>query len=51
MLRIKSLYRKIDGRVQVICGHLTKQEVAEFKREGWRVDQPQINRNGIPVRS
>lgn len=46
---LRKLYRQVDGKRLVIYGHLTRQEVAELKREGWRSDVPQVNKNGIPV--
>ena len=33
----------------VVCGHLTKQEIASLKAEGWRKEQPNVNKNGIPL--
>lgn len=47
---LRTLYRTIDGERRIIHGHLTKHEVAALRREGWREQQPQINKNGIPVR-
>lgn len=47
---IKTLYKTIDGDRRVIHGHLTKYEVAALRKEGWREQQPQTNKNGIPVR-
>jgi hypothetical protein len=34
----------------VVCGHLNNQEIASLKAEGWRLEQPEVNKNGIPVK-
>lgn len=47
---LKTLYKKADRKTLVICGHLTQAEIKELKREGWRLREPQVNKNGIPVR-
>ncbi|MGG0669846.1 hypothetical protein [Sporosarcina koreensis] len=46
---IRTLYRTIDRKRQVIHGHLNKYEVAALRKEGWREDKPQVNRHGIPI--
>lgn len=46
---IRKLYQRVDGKNLVIYGHFNRQEVAELKREGWRLDEPEVNKNGIPV--
>jgi len=47
---LKTLYRQVDGKRLVICGHLTRQEVAAYKSEGWRERKPNVNKHGIPVK-
>lgn len=42
-----TLYKLQDGQLLTITGHLNKQEINMYKREGYRKDNPLINRNGI----
>jgi hypothetical protein len=35
----------------VVCGHLNNQEIASLKAEGWKYEQPDVNKNGIPVKT
>lgn len=46
---LTKLYRRVDGKNLVVYGHFNKQEIIELKQEGWRLDEPQVNKNGIPV--
>lgn len=45
-----TLYKLRDGQTLIITGHLSKQEIQEFKRQGYRHRDPQLNKHGIPVR-
>ena len=42
-----TLYKLQDGQLLTITGHLNKQEINMYKHEGYRLDNPLINRNGI----
>lgn len=46
---LRTLYRMEDGKRLVIYGHFSKYEIAALKQEGWRMDKPNVNKNGIPV--
>lgn len=46
---LTTLYRMEDGQRRVIHGHLSKYEVAAMRGEGWREDNPQVNKNGFSV--
>ncbi|MFJ7971290.1 hypothetical protein [Psychrobacillus sp. NPDC096389] len=47
---ITTLFKFTDRHSLVVCGHMTKQEIASLKAEGWRIEQPNVNKNGIPVK-
>lgn len=38
---------------QVICGHLPKREIAQYKFEGWILDKPATiyNKHGLPLQT
>lgn len=46
---MKRLYKMRDGQTLIVFGHLSKREVAELKKEGYRPDRPNTTRNGIPI--
>lgn len=46
---ITTLFKTIDRRNFIICGHLSKQEIASLRDEGWRKEKPSVNKNGIPL--
>ncbi len=46
-----TLYKLRDGDLLIVTGHLSKQEVKDLIRQGYRHREPQINRHGIPVGS
>lgn len=46
---MKVLYKYHDGDTLVVVGHFTKSELFELKMQGYRVHQPNVNKNGIPV--
>lgn len=48
-MTITTLHKLIENQTRTICGHLTSVEVREYKSDGWRVDVPGVNRNGIVV--
>ncbi|PUB12598.1 hypothetical protein [Paenisporosarcina sp. OV554] len=48
-MTITTLYKDVDRQTLTIHGHLSKQEIASFKRDGWRYKQPNVNKIGIPV--
>lgn len=48
-MRLVEMYKRVDRRTLVVVGHLSKAEIAEYKRQGYRLDAPQVNKNGIPV--
>lgn len=39
----------MDRQTFALCGHLSKQEIASFKKEGWSNKQSNVNKNGIPL--
>lgn len=43
------MYKRIDGKRLVVVGHLSKAEIREYKRQGYRMDIPNVNKNGIPI--
>lgn len=43
------MYKRVDRQTLVVVGHLSKAEIREYKREGYRMDIPNVNKNGIPV--
>ena len=45
------MYKAVDRQVMTVSGHLNKQEISGFKAEGWRMEQPQVNKTGIPVQT
>lgn len=47
---MQTLYKMQDGDVLIVVGHFNKNEIRELKLQGYRVDQPNVNKNGIPVR-
>lgn len=46
---IKTLYKYQDGQLLSVSGHLTDKEVQELKHEGYREQDPNVNKNGIRV--
>lgn len=44
-----TLYKMQDGEVLVVTGHLSRQEVKELMKQGYRSKNPRVNKNGIPV--
>ncbi|MGE7977330.1 hypothetical protein [Psychrobacillus sp. NPDC093200] len=48
---ITTMYKAVDRQVMTVSGHLNKQEISSFKADGWRLEQPQINKTGIPVQT
>lgn len=47
---VVELYKHEEGVNLVVVGNFTKEEIQELKREGYRRTEPQVNKNGIPVR-
>lgn len=35
----------------IVSGHLNKHENASLRSEGWRLEKPNVNKNGIPVQT
>ncbi|WP_167751428.1 hypothetical protein [Lentibacillus salicampi] len=46
---ISEMYRKQDGQTLKITGHLSKAEINSLKRNGYRFDNPDENKNGIKL--
>ncbi len=44
-----TLYKLQDGQLLIITGHLNKHEINMYKHEGYRKDNPLINKSGIRV--
>ncbi|EPD52787.1 hypothetical protein HMPREF1210_01167 [Paenisporosarcina sp. HGH0030] len=48
-LNITTLYKDVDRQIITVCGHLSVDEIRNYKRNGWRNDRPGTNKNGIPI--
>lgn len=44
-----TLYKLRGKQLLVVTGHLTKAEIHALKTEGYRFDNPSINKNGIRI--
>lgn len=44
---IKTLYKKQDGDLLVITGHFSRQELKALQQDGYRLQEPQVNKHGI----
>lgn len=43
------MYKRVDGKRLVVVGHLSKAEIRAYKKDGYRMYIPNINKNGIRV--
>lgn len=46
---ITTLYKRRDGQSLTVTGHFTKQEIAALKSDGYRLDNPSVNKHGIKI--
>lgn len=46
---ITALHKTVDGQTLTVCGQLTKREIKAWQSEGYRLQEPQVNKHGIPV--
>ena len=46
---ITTLYKRRDGQLLTVTGHFTKQEIAALKSDGYRMDNPGVNKHGIKI--
>ena len=44
-----TLYKKQDGQTLLLAGHFNKAELQAYKRQGYRMRDPNVNKHGIPV--
>ena len=45
-----TLYKLQDGELLVVTGHLSKAEIKEYKLLGYRMQNPTVNKHGIPIK-
>lgn len=43
------MYKLQDNQLLTVAGHFTKEEIYTLKNEGYRFDNPRVNRNGILI--
>lgn len=46
---IKTLYKKSQGDMLVVTGHLSRKEINELMKDGYRFKKPIYNKNGIKI--
>lgn len=48
-MAVHTLYKLEEGQVLVVMGHFTKAELYWLNKDGYRVNHPKRNKNGIGV--
>lgn len=43
------MYKLQDNQLLTVAGHFTKEEIRKLKSEGYRFDNPKLNKNGILI--
>lgn len=46
---MQTLYKLQDNQLLVVVGDFTKNEIGTLKNEGYRFDNPSLNKNGIKI--
>ncbi|WP_162986464.1 hypothetical protein [Virgibacillus sp. Bac332] len=46
---IETLYKHREGQTLVVAGHLSKYEIKALINNGWRFEEPMVNKHGIKV--